>query len=99
MINVLTYIDLELGSTGVPRACAGMQQRVCALGVQGYFTTHSLRRGGAQYRLMYAPLVEHWALSVIRWWGGWAEGKQESVTVTLDIKQTKLTFYWVSGNC
>lgn len=27
--------------------------------VKGYFTTHSLRRGGAQYWLMYAPLTEH----------------------------------------
>jgi integrase len=44
--------------------------------VDRHFTTHSLRRGGAQYRLMFAPLGERWSLSVIRWWGGWAIGEQ-----------------------
>ncbi len=34
-----------------------------ATGVNKYFTTHSLRRGGAQYRLMYAPIGKRWSLS------------------------------------
>ncbi|KAF8327311.1 hypothetical protein F5887DRAFT_924829 [Amanita rubescens] len=32
-------------------------------GVTGKLTTHSFRRGGAQYRFMYAPLGQHWTLS------------------------------------
>ncbi|KAK6991995.1 hypothetical protein R3P38DRAFT_2571614 [Favolaschia claudopus] len=40
------------------------------------FTTHCLRRGGAQYRFMFAPMGQRWSLSIIRWWGGWAVGEQ-----------------------
>jgi integrase len=47
-------------------------------GVDRHYTTHSLRRGGAQHRLMFAPLGERWSLSVIRWWGGWAIGEHIS---------------------
>lgn len=35
-----------------------------------------LRRGGSQYRFMYAPIGKRWSLSIIRWWGGWAAGEQ-----------------------
>lgn len=41
----------------------------------GKLTTHSFRRGGAQYRFMYAPLGQRWTLSRIRWWGGWAKAE------------------------
>ncbi|KAK0489204.1 hypothetical protein IW261DRAFT_1557697 [Armillaria novae-zelandiae] len=44
-------------------------------GLKRAYTTHSLRRGGAQYRFMFAPIGRHWSLSVIRWWGGWAIGE------------------------
>jgi hypothetical protein len=44
-------------------------------GLQGHYTTHCLRRGGAQYRFMFAPLGERWSLNVVRWWGGWAVGE------------------------
>jgi hypothetical protein len=44
-------------------------------GLLGHYTTHCLRRGGAQYRFMFAPLGQRWSLSVIRWWGGWAIGE------------------------
>lgn len=43
------------------------------------FTTHCFRRGGAQYWFMYAPESERWTLSIIRWWGGWAEGESVSL--------------------
>ena len=39
------------------------------------YTTHCFRRGGAQYRFMFAPVGKRWSLSRIRWWGGWAIGK------------------------
>jgi hypothetical protein len=41
----------------------------------GSFTTHCFRRGGAQYRFMYAPTGRRWSLAVVRWWGGWSEGE------------------------
>ncbi|KAF8530352.1 hypothetical protein BU17DRAFT_79070 [Hysterangium stoloniferum] len=36
-------------------------------------TTHCFRRGGAQYRFMYALIGKRWSLTTIRWWGGWAQ--------------------------
>ncbi|KAJ7323349.1 hypothetical protein DFH08DRAFT_941575 [Mycena albidolilacea] len=43
--------------------------------INKFFTTHCLRRGGSQYRFMFAPLGKRWSLTIIRWWGGWAEGE------------------------
>jgi integrase len=51
----------------------------------GYFTTHCFRRGGAQYRFMFAQIGERWTLARIRWWGGWAEGEHVSILLTLFI--------------
>ncbi|KIJ40842.1 hypothetical protein M422DRAFT_780639 [Sphaerobolus stellatus SS14] len=31
--------------------------------------------GGAQHRFMEAPIGKCWSLSIIRWWGGWAQGE------------------------
>ena len=45
-------------------------------GLKKEYTTHCLRRGGAQYRFQFCPLGERWPLSWIRWWGGWAEGEK-----------------------
>ena len=47
-------------------------------GLSKYFTTHCFRRGGAQYRFMYAPIGQRWSLCKIRWWGGWANGEHVS---------------------
>ncbi|KAF8969669.1 hypothetical protein BDZ97DRAFT_1902438 [Flammula alnicola] len=44
-------------------------------GTQKRYTTHSFRRGGAQYRFVFAPLGQRWSLNRIRWWGGWAIGE------------------------
>ena len=40
------------------------------------YSTHCLRRGGAQYWFMLAPIGRRWTLSGCKWWGGWAEGEQ-----------------------
>lgn len=48
-------------------------------GLTKHYTTHCLRRGGAQYRFMFAPLGLRWSLSIIRWWGGWALGEHVSI--------------------
>ncbi|KAL0578113.1 hypothetical protein V5O48_003892 [Marasmius crinis-equi] len=47
----------------------------------GRFTTHCFRRGGAQYRFMYAPIGERWTLSRVRWWGGWAPSERRDTLV------------------
>ncbi|TEB29913.1 hypothetical protein FA13DRAFT_1568818, partial [Coprinellus micaceus] len=45
------------------------------------YKSHCFRRGGAQYRFMYAALKERWTLSRIRWWGGWANSEQGDTLV------------------
>ncbi|EPQ55680.1 hypothetical protein GLOTRDRAFT_128893 [Gloeophyllum trabeum ATCC 11539] len=47
----------------------------------GSFTTHCYRRGGAQYRFMFAPIGERWTLARIRWWGGWAEKEHRDTLI------------------
>jgi len=47
-------------------------------GLSRIYTTHCFRRGGAQYRFMYAPTGKRWSLTKIRWWGGWAVGENVS---------------------
>jgi hypothetical protein len=65
----------------VPMTSATIQKEIhnkaSAAGLSGArcYTTHCFRRGGAQYRFMYAPIGERWTLARIRWWGGWAEGE------------------------
>ncbi|KAF8519784.1 hypothetical protein BU17DRAFT_47457 [Hysterangium stoloniferum] len=44
-------------------------------------TTHCFRRGGAQYRFMYAPVGKRWSLATIRWWGGWAQGEHRDTLI------------------
>ncbi|KAF8831747.1 hypothetical protein HHX47_DHR1001247 [Lentinula edodes] len=50
-------------------------------GVPGAFTTHCFRRGGAQYRFMFAPIGERWTLARIRWWGGWAPNEKRDTLI------------------
>lgn len=47
-------------------------------GLRKTYTTHSFRRGGAQYRFMFAPFHRRWTLHRVRWWGGWAIGESVS---------------------
>ncbi|KAJ7050595.1 hypothetical protein C8F01DRAFT_1377498 [Mycena amicta] len=39
-------------------------------GRNGRFTTHCFRRGGAQYRFLWAE--RKWSLKAVKWWGGWS---------------------------
>ncbi|KAI6141442.1 hypothetical protein BKA82DRAFT_3986196 [Pisolithus tinctorius] len=50
-------------------------------GIQGSFSTHCFRRGGAQYRFMLAPVGERWSLKKVHWWGGWAEGEHHNTLI------------------
>ncbi|GLB40803.1 hypothetical protein LshimejAT787_0900180 [Lyophyllum shimeji] len=60
-------------------------------GLEGHFTTHSFRRGGAQYRFIFAPAGLRWSLNICRWWGGWAEG--ESVDTLMKYLLDSLQSY------
>ncbi|KLO13156.1 hypothetical protein SCHPADRAFT_904458 [Schizopora paradoxa] len=55
----------------------------------GVFSTHCFRRGGAQYRFMYAPPAERWTLARIKWWGGWSvnESRDTIIRYLLDELQ------------
>ena len=46
--------------------------------IEGTFSTHCFRRGGAQYWFMSALLGQRWPLCCVQWWGAWAEGEQVS---------------------
>lgn len=52
------------------------------------FSTHCFRRGGAQYRFMYAPIGDRWTLATIKWWGGWADGEKVcEVVITGSVRR------------
>ncbi|KAF9064776.1 hypothetical protein BDP27DRAFT_1425442 [Rhodocollybia butyracea] len=53
-----------------------IQEAAAAAGLTKIFTTHSLRRGGAQYHFMWAEGKQRWSLTIVRWWGGWAEDER-----------------------
>ncbi|KAF8147030.1 hypothetical protein K438DRAFT_1989996 [Mycena galopus ATCC 62051] len=42
-------------------------------GRNGKFTTHCFRRGGAQYRFLWAQ--RKWSLKAVKWWGGWSSNE------------------------
>ncbi|KAG0692192.1 hypothetical protein DFH29DRAFT_818041 [Suillus ampliporus] len=60
-------------------------------GLTARYTSHCVRRGGARYRFLFAPLGERWSLTTIRWWGAWAEG--ESVDTLIHYLLDELTRY------
>ncbi|KAJ7934910.1 hypothetical protein B0H13DRAFT_1854899 [Mycena leptocephala] len=70
-----------------PRKNMTAQKRINAMAAEadipgaGRFTAHCFRRGGAQYRFMYAPIGERWTLARVRWWGGWAEGEHRDTMI------------------
>lgn len=51
-----------------------------AAGLTGNYSSHCFRRGGAQYKFMFAPFGKRFSLSIVRWWGGWAQGEEVSLT-------------------
>ncbi|KAJ6459812.1 hypothetical protein C8R47DRAFT_1081194 [Mycena vitilis] len=42
-------------------------------GRNGKFTRHCFRRGGAQYRFLFAD--RKWSLKAVKWWGGWSSNE------------------------
>ncbi|KAJ8487334.1 hypothetical protein ONZ45_g14383 [Pleurotus djamor] len=58
-------------------------------GRNGKFTTHCFRRGGAQYRFMWAET--RWSLKAVKWWGGWSSS--ENVGTIMRYLLDELTAY------
>ncbi|ETN24093.1 hypothetical protein PPTG_00543 [Phytophthora nicotianae INRA-310] len=52
-----------------------------------WFTSHTFRRAGAQYRFMYAQPARRWSLRMIKWWAGWnvSESTETLVRYLLDV--------------
>ena len=75
------------------------QQAKVSLGPGKHYTTHCFRRGGAQYRFMYAPIGKRWSLSRIRWWGGWAKGEHVSATTSAKNQTGLMYFESLKGLC
>ena len=84
------YLFPYVGPNGIPHIDQPMDHNKvqCLIneftgqaGLKKHYSTHCFRRGGAQYRFMYAPVSQRWSLTMVRWWGGWAVG--EDVCTTL----------------
>ncbi|KAF9223261.1 hypothetical protein BS17DRAFT_706356 [Gyrodon lividus] len=86
--NGIVYAHEEMSYDAVQKVIT----HICtAAALSASYTTHCFRRGGAQYRFVFAPLGGRWSLCVIRWWGGWAEG--ESVDTLIRYLLDELTHY------
>ena len=55
-------------------------------GRNGKFTTHCFRRGGAQYRFMWAE--RKWSLKAVKWWGGWSSSEHVRIKLFVRISWT-----------
>jgi len=84
------YVFPYIAPNGIlhPKKALSHDQVQCLLmefcqgaGLVKNFTTHCLRRGGAQHRFIHAPIGKRWSLTVIWWWGRWAEGEQVSCKI------------------
>jgi hypothetical protein len=58
----------------------------------GKFTTHCFRRGGAQYRFMWADCK--WSLKAVKWWGGWSSSEKVCPFYISTICATKAAVGW-----
>jgi hypothetical protein len=97
------YIFPAIGSNGTLQPHTQMSEAAAQLLIAKYthaagislrfssFTTHCFRRGGAQYRFMFAPIGRRWTLAAVKWWGGWAEG--EHVCLTCVLSPNLLSFF------
>ncbi|KAI6009586.1 hypothetical protein F5J12DRAFT_718970 [Pisolithus orientalis] len=77
-----------------------INEAMTGMGIQGSFSTHCFRWGGAQYRFMLAPVGKCWSLKKVHWWGGWAEGEHVSakfecpIVHSIDLDASHLVLYY-----
>ncbi|KAG0705254.1 hypothetical protein DFH29DRAFT_997043 [Suillus ampliporus] len=67
--TIQAWIDEATMEAGIPR------------GAGDNFTTHTYRRGGAQWHWMFAPVGQRWTLTRVRWWGSWAENENHDTLI------------------
>ncbi|KII93126.1 hypothetical protein PLICRDRAFT_70704, partial [Plicaturopsis crispa FD-325 SS-3] len=77
-VNGVLHMQKEMTHDAIQKC---MDEFVAGAGIKGRFTTHSPRRGGSQYRFMFAPIGQRWSLMQIRWWGGWAVGEHANTLI------------------
>ena len=50
-----------------------LSEATSGVGIPGLFSTRYFQQCSAQYCFMFTPVGEHWPLTKVCWWGGWAE--------------------------
>ncbi|KAF8956169.1 hypothetical protein BDZ97DRAFT_1708433 [Flammula alnicola] len=78
--GVSVHAKKEMSANKAQKMISEMANRANVRGAM-HFTTHCFRRGGAQYRFMFAPIGQRWTLARIRWWGGWAKGEHRDTLI------------------
>ncbi|EAU89590.2 hypothetical protein CC1G_02479 [Coprinopsis cinerea okayama7 len=73
--NLAVHPDDPLTSDAVQKKLNKFTQ---GAGLGTGYTTHCFRRGGAQYRFMFAPIGQRWTLAR---WGGWAIGEHRDTLI------------------
>ena len=53
-----------------------LNEAAAGSGIEGKYSTHCFRWGGAQHWFIRVPEEEKWSMDMVRFWGGWAEGEQ-----------------------
>ncbi|KAG6947421.1 hypothetical protein JG687_00016102 [Phytophthora cactorum] len=52
-----------------------------------WFTSHTFRRAGAQYRFMFAPPERRWSLRMVKWWAVWTQNESAETLVRFLLDQ------------
>ncbi|OWY98409.1 hypothetical protein PHMEG_00030837 [Phytophthora megakarya] len=52
-----------------------------------WFTSHTFRRAGAQYRFMFAAPERRWSLRMVKWWAGWTQNESAETLVRYLLDQ------------
>ncbi|KAF9434139.1 hypothetical protein BGZ76_008512, partial [Entomortierella beljakovae] len=69
-------LDVMTAKAGIITAS---EENSSVLNQEGRYTPHCFRRGGAQYRFMFAG--EKWSLEVVKWWGRWSEHERNGTII------------------
>ncbi|OWZ10323.1 hypothetical protein PHMEG_00016838, partial [Phytophthora megakarya] len=52
-----------------------------------WFTSHTFRRAGAQYRFMLAMPERRWSMRMVKWWTGWTQNESAETLVRYLLDQ------------
>ena len=68
--SVGTRRFVELCNDGRYKKCVSSDEAVAGSGLEGNYSMHCFRWGGAQYWFIHAPDLEKWSMDVVQFWGG-----------------------------